>query len=71
VAKKLTNRVRRRASRRRQKPSLPVRDLMACSERIVLSERDSARVRALLDKPPEPTHALLAAARRRKSGTDS
>jgi uncharacterized protein (DUF1778 family) len=34
-------------------------------KRIVLSERDSARVRALLDNPPKPTPALLAAARRR------
>lgn len=32
--------------------------------RIVLSERDSARVERLLDDPPEPAPALLAAARR-------
>jgi len=32
--------------------------------RIVLSERDSARVQKLLDDPPEPTPALTAAARR-------
>lgn len=35
------------------------------AERIVLSERDSARVLKLLENPPKPTPALLAAARRR------
>lgn len=35
------------------------------AERIVLSGRDSARVLNLLEKPPKPTKALLAAARRR------
>jgi uncharacterized protein (DUF1778 family) len=35
------------------------------AERIVLSERDSARVLELLESPPKPTSALLAAARRR------
>jgi uncharacterized protein (DUF1778 family) len=35
------------------------------AERIVLSDRDSARVLKLLDNPPKPTPALLAAARRR------
>jgi uncharacterized protein (DUF1778 family) len=35
------------------------------AERIVLSERDSARVLTLLDNPPKPTRALIAAARRR------
>jgi uncharacterized protein (DUF1778 family) len=35
------------------------------AERIVLSERDSARILKLLDNPPKPTPALLAAARRR------
>ena len=34
-------------------------------ERIVLSERDSVRVLKLLEHPPKPTPALLAAARRR------
>ncbi|MBI3708606.1 MAG: DUF1778 domain-containing protein [Proteobacteria bacterium] len=34
-------------------------------ERIVLSKRDTARVLRLLENPPEPTRALLAAARRR------
>jgi uncharacterized protein (DUF1778 family) len=35
------------------------------AERIVLSERDSVRVLALLENPPKPTPALMAAARRR------
>jgi uncharacterized protein (DUF1778 family) len=35
------------------------------AERIVLTERDTARVLALLENPPKPTLALLAAARRR------
>ena len=35
------------------------------AERIVLSERDTVRVLELLEKPPKPTPALLAAARRR------
>jgi uncharacterized protein (DUF1778 family) len=35
------------------------------AERIVLSARDSRRVLELLDNPPKPTPALLAAARRR------
>jgi uncharacterized protein (DUF1778 family) len=34
--------------------------------RIVLSERDTARVLKLLKKPPKPTLVLLAAARRRR-----
>jgi uncharacterized protein (DUF1778 family) len=34
-------------------------------ERIVLSQRDTARVLKLLETPPKPTPALLAAARRR------
>lgn len=33
-------------------------------EKIVLSERDSKRVLELLENPPEPTPALLEAARR-------
>jgi uncharacterized protein (DUF1778 family) len=41
------------------------RDVVDRAERIVLSERDSARVLALLEKPPKPTPALMAAARRR------
>jgi uncharacterized protein (DUF1778 family) len=35
------------------------------AERIVLSERDSERVLQLLENPPKPSTALLAAARRR------
>jgi uncharacterized protein (DUF1778 family) len=34
---------------------------------IVLSARDSIRVLELLDNPPKPTPALLAAARRRRN----
>ncbi len=41
------------------------REVVARNERIVLSERDTERVLALLENPPEPTPALLAAARRR------
>lgn len=38
------------------------------AERIVLSERDTARVLKLLEDPPKPTAALLAAAQRRRDG---
>ena len=41
------------------------RDIVDRSERIILSERDTERVLELLENPPEPTPALLAAARRR------
>ena len=41
------------------------RDIVDRSERIRLSERDSARVLELLENPPKPTASLLAAARRR------
>lgn len=41
------------------------REVVDRAERIVLSERDSARVLELLESPPKPTKALLAAARRR------
>jgi uncharacterized protein (DUF1778 family) len=41
------------------------REVVDRAERIVLSERDSVRVLALLDNPPKPTRALMAAARRR------
>ena len=41
------------------------REVVDRSERIVLSERDTARVLELLENPPTPTPALLAAARRR------
>lgn len=36
------------------------------AERIVLTRRDSKRVLALLEAPPRPTPALLAAARRQR-----
>lgn len=39
------------------------------AERIVLSERDTARVLKLLENPPKPTPALIAAARRRLDRT--
>ena len=39
------------------------------AERIVLSRRDSERVLALLERPPEPTPALMEAARRRAART--
>ena len=41
------------------------REVVERAERIVLSERDTERVLELLENPPEPTPALLAAARRR------
>ena len=45
------------------------RDVVDRSERIALTERDSARVLALLENPPEPSPALIAAARRRAART--
>ena len=45
------------------------REVVARAERIVLSERDTERVLELLENPPEPTPALLAAARRRIART--
>ena len=45
---------------------LPVaRKVVDRAERIVLTERDTKRVLDLLENPPKPTRALLAAARRR------
>ena len=41
------------------------REVVDRAERIVLSERDSVRVLKLLENPPKPNSALLAAARRR------
>ena len=38
------------------------------AERIVLSDRDTMRVLELLESPPKPTRALIAAARRRVAG---
>jgi uncharacterized protein (DUF1778 family) len=40
------------------------REVIAQNERIILSERDSVRVLELLENPPAPTEALLAAASR-------
>jgi uncharacterized protein (DUF1778 family) len=44
---------------------LAAREAVDRAERIVLSERDTKQVLALLEKPPKPTSALLGAARRR------
>jgi uncharacterized protein (DUF1778 family) len=41
------------------------RQIVDHAERIVLSERDTVRVLALLENPPKPTPELLEAARRR------
>ena len=41
------------------------REAVDRAERIVVSERDTKRVLALLEMPPKPTSALLGAARRR------
>jgi len=41
------------------------REVVEHAERIVLSARDTARVLKLLENPPKPSPALLAAARRR------
>jgi uncharacterized protein (DUF1778 family) len=43
------------------------RDVVDRAERIVLSARDSKRVLELLDNPPNPSPALMTAARRRAS----
>jgi uncharacterized protein (DUF1778 family) len=40
------------------------REVVDRAERIVLSVRDSQRVLTLLENPPKPTPALIAAARR-------
>jgi len=45
------------------------RDVVDRAERIALSERDTVRVLELLENPPKPTPALMAAARRRVAGT--
>jgi uncharacterized protein (DUF1778 family) len=45
------------------------RDVVDRAERIVLSERDTVRVLELLENPPTPTPALMAAARRRVART--
>jgi len=41
------------------------KEIVDRADRIVLSERDTLRVLKLLENPPKPTPALLAAARRR------
>ncbi|MDR0786946.1 MAG: DUF1778 domain-containing protein [Gemmatimonadota bacterium] len=41
------------------------REVLERAERIALSKRDTLRVLDLLENPPAPTPALLAAARRR------
>jgi uncharacterized protein (DUF1778 family) len=51
--------------------ALPMaREVVERNERIVLSERDTLRVLELLESPPKPTAALLAAVRgyRRQTG---
>jgi uncharacterized protein (DUF1778 family) len=45
--------------------AIPAARAVIGGERIVLSERDTARVLALLENPPEPTKALIAAMRPR------
>jgi uncharacterized protein (DUF1778 family) len=46
------------------------REVVDRAERIVLSKRDTERVLQLLENPPRPTPALLAAARRRRARRD-
>jgi uncharacterized protein (DUF1778 family) len=41
------------------------REVVERAERLVLTERDSERVLELLENPPKPTAALIAAAQRR------
>jgi uncharacterized protein (DUF1778 family) len=41
------------------------REVVDRAERIVLGARDTARILRLLESPPKPTRALVAAARRR------
>jgi uncharacterized protein (DUF1778 family) len=45
------------------------REVVDRAERIVLTERDTARIVELLENPPKPTPALMAAARRRAART--
>ena len=45
------------------------REVVDRAERIVLTERDTARVLELLENPPSPTPALLAAVQRRLART--
>jgi uncharacterized protein (DUF1778 family) len=41
-------------------------EIVARNERVVLSERDTARILDLLEHPPAPSPALRAAAKRRR-----
>lgn len=41
------------------------KEIVDRADRIVLSERDTARILKLLENPPKPSPALIAAARRR------
>ena len=50
-----------------QKVLPTAREVVDRAERIVLSSRDTERVLQLLENPPKPTEALLAAARRRRA----
>ena len=50
-----------------QKVLPSAREVVDRAERIVLSSRDTDRVLQLLENPPKPTQALLAAARRRRA----
>lgn len=45
------------------------REVVDGAERIELTERDSSRVLELIENPPKPTPALMAAARRRVTRT--
>jgi uncharacterized protein (DUF1778 family) len=45
------------------------REVVDRAERIRLSERDTVRILRLLENPPKPTPALLAAVRRRSKQT--
>ena len=50
-----------------QKVLPTAREVVDRAERIVLSRRDTEKVLQLLENPPKPTAALLAAARRRRA----
>ncbi len=50
-----------------QKVLPTAREVVDRAERLVLSRRDTERVLQLLESPPKPTQALLAAARRRRA----
>jgi hypothetical protein len=50
-------------------PTAAPREVVDRAGPYALSERDTAHVLALLENPPEPTPALIAAARRRAART--